>query len=357
MRVDGMNRRIVVVGSGSFARSVSYALAAELRTPANVLVLARDPGKAAEVAFVATARAGVSGVPATFDSAALVPDRLDDVLGAARPDVLVHCVSHHSPWEGRVAPSDWTRLVGAAGFGVTLPLQAALALDVAESLARVAPDCLLVNACFPDAVNPVLHALDVPVFCGVGNIATIAASLRATMTDEPAGELLLLAHHAHLHAPGDPVDEARVWLDGVERADVGALLAPMRSAARAELNQVGGHAAAKLAADLLTEPAIDTHLPGPGGMPGGYPVRVTGAKLELRLPPGVDVEAAVAWNQRMAAHDGVVVDGGRVTFPPHTAEVLAAHVPALAGGYPVHDIRAACAELLELRARLRTGPG
>jgi hypothetical protein len=347
-----MNRRIVVVGSGSFARSVSYALAAELRTPADVLVLARDPDKAAEVAFVAAARAGVSGVPASFGSAALVPDRLDDVLGAVRPEVLVHCVSHHSPWEGRVAPSDWTRLVGAAGFGVTLPLQAALALDVAESLARVAPDCLLVNACFPDAVNPVLHALDVPVFCGVGNIATIAASLRATV---PAGELLLLAHHAHLHAPDDPADEARVWLDGVESADVGALLAPMRSAARAELNQVGGHAAAKLAADLLTEPAVDTHLPGPGGMPGGYPVRVTGTKLELRLPPGMDAEAAVAWNQRMAAHDGVVVEGGRVTFPPRTAEVLAAHLPALAGGYPVHDIRAACAELLELRARLRTG--
>ena len=48
MRVDGMNRRIVVVGSGSFARSVSYALAAELRTPADVLVLARDPDKAAD---------------------------------------------------------------------------------------------------------------------------------------------------------------------------------------------------------------------------------------------------------------------------------------------------------------------
>jgi hypothetical protein len=352
-----MNRRVVVVGSGSFGRSVSYALATELRVPAEVLVLARDPGRAAEVAFVATARAGVSGVPATFRSAELAAERLDDLLGAARPEVLIHCVSHHSPWEGRVAPSAWTRFVAAAGFGVTLPLQAALVLDVAASLRRVAPDCLLINACFPDAVNPVLAEHDLPVFCGAGNIATIAAALRAAVAE--AGEFLLLAHHAHLHEPADPADEARLWVDGVEHENVGALLGPMRSAARAELNQVGGHAAARLVADLLAEPGtgLRTHLPGPRGMPGGYPVRIAGDKIELRLPDGLDVDAAVAWNQRMAVHDGVVVQDGKVGFPPRTAEVLRARLPAMADGYPVHDVRAACAELLELRARLRTSRG
>lgn len=348
-----MSRQIVVVGSGSFARSVSYALATELRTPADVLVLARDPAKAAEVALVAAARAGVSSVPATFRSATLAFDRLDELLGSAKPDVLIHCVSHHSPWSG---PSAWTSLVAAAGFGVTLPLQAAMVLDVAESLRRVAPDCLLINACFPDAVNAVLRAWGLPVFCGAGNIASIAACLRVAL---PGADLRLLAHHAHLHEPADPADEARLWCDGVERRDVRELLAPMRSASRAELNQIGGHAAARLVAELLAGPAagLVTHVPGPSGLPGGYPVEITGTAIEPALPDGLDVEDAVAWNQRMSVHDGVQVVDGQVRFPSGTAELLRPHLPELAGGYPVHDIRAACTELLELRDRLHSGRG
>jgi hypothetical protein len=349
-----LSRQIVVMGSGSFARSVCYGLATELRTPADVLVLARDPAKAAEVALVAAARAGVSSVPATFRSAAVVLDRLDELaldyldelLGSAEPEVLIHCVSHHSPWG---APSPWTSLVAAAGFGVTLPLQAAMVLDVAESLRRVAPDCLLINACFPDAVNAVLREWELPVFCGAGNIATIAAAMHAAL---PGKDLRLLAHHAHLHEPADPADEARLWCDGVERDDVRELLAPLRSAARSELNQVGGHAAARLVADLFAGAGVVTHVPGPGGLPGGYPVAITGSAIEPRLPDGLDVDAAVAWNQRMAVHDGVQVIGSWVRFPPRTAAALRAHLPELAGGYPVRDIRAACTEMLELRDRL-----
>lgn len=354
-----LSRQVVVVGSGSFARSVCYGLATELRTPADVLVLARDPAKAAEVALVAGARAGVSGVPATFRSAAIVLDRpdergrVDELLGAARPGVLIHCVSHHSPWG---APSPWTSFVGAAGFGVTLPLQTAMVLDVAESLRRVAPECLLINACFPDAVNAVLRGWEMPVLCGAGNIATIAAAVRAAL---PGKDLRLLAHHAHLHEPADPADEARLWSDGVERHDVRELLAPLRSASRAELNQVGGHAAARLVADLLAGPpaGLITHVPGPDGLPGGYPVEVTGTAVEPRLPDGLDLGDAVAWNQRMAAHDGVQVVDGQVRFPPRTAEVLRTHLPKLADGYSVRDIRVACAELLELRDRLHADRG
>jgi hypothetical protein len=350
--------RIVVVGSGSFARAVSYSLATELRGPAEVLVLARDPAKAAEVAFVSAARAGVSGVPAGFRGGTLDRGALDDVLGAARPEVLIHCVSQQSPWERSAAPSAWTRLVQTAGFGLTLPLQAALVLDVAESLSRVAPDCLLINACFPDAVNPVLGAHELPVFCGAGNIATLAACVQTALGRADQSGLNLLAHHANLHAPDDPADEARLWCDGVERQDVTELLRPMREADRAELNQIGGHAAARLAAGLLAEPdtEVATHLPGPLGLPGGYPVLVTAKRIELRLPHGIDAATAIDWNQGMAVHDGVQVRDGRVAFPSHTAETLRAHLPALADGYPVRDIRSAGEELLELRARLRAKP-
>jgi hypothetical protein len=347
--------RVVVVGSGSFARSVCYSIATEFRGPATVIVLARDAAKAAEVAFVAAARAAVSARPVQFDHR--VADLADQaalafVLEELAPDLLVQCASYQSPWERTGAPSAWTELLRTAGFGITLPLQAVPLLDVVETVHKAAPDCQVINACFPDAVNPVLAASGCPVLCGIGNISTMSVAATVSLGRENQRELHLLAHHLHLHAPSDAADEARIWFGGAERDDVGALLAGMRAIDRAELNRIGGHAAAKLLDALVTGATVDTHVPAPLGLPGGYPVRVRDGRVELRLPTGIDAVTAVAWNQRMTSLDGVHVDGDRVRLP----DAIGEHAPDLADGFPVADLRDACTRLLEVRDQLRTQP-
>jgi hypothetical protein len=347
--------RVVVVGSGSFARSVCYSIATEFSGPAKVIILARDAVKAAEVAFVAAARAAVSARPVEFDHrVADLTDRaeLAAELEESAPDLLVQCASYQSPWERVGAPSAWTELLRTAGFGITLPLQATPLLDVVETVHKVAPDCQVINACFPDAVNPVLAASGYPILCGVGNISTISAAAAVSLGRPEQHEIHLLAHHLHLHAPSDAADEARIWFGGIERDDVGELLTGMRAIDRAELNRIGGHAAAELLDALVTGAAVDTHVPAPLGLPGGYPVRVRDGRVELRLPEGVDAVTAVAWNQRMTALDGVHVDGDRVRLPDAVGE----HAPDLADGFPVAGLRDACTRLLELRDRLRTQP-
>lgn len=347
--------RVVVVGSGSFARSVCYSIATEFTIPARVIILARDENRAAEVAFVAAARAAVSACPVEFDHRLVEltdGDALAAVLEESAPDVLVQCASYQSPWERVSAPSAWTELLRSAGFGITLPLQAAPLLDVVETVHKVVPDCLVINACFPDAVNPVLAASGYPVLCGIGNISTISAAVAVALGQSHHAELHLLAHHLHLHAPSVAADEARIWFGGEERDDVGDLLAGMRRIDRAELNRIGGHAAAKLLDVLVTGATADTHVPAPLGLPGGYPVHVRDRRIELRLPEGIDAVTAVAWNQRMTALDGVAVDGDRVHLP----EAIGEHAPGLADGFPVADLREACTQLLDVRDRLRARP-
>lgn len=107
---------------------------------------------------------------------------------------------------------------------------------------------------------------------------------------------------------------------------------------------------------LLAGTEVHTSLPGPLGLPGGYPVRLRGAELELRLPPGWDRAAAVAWNQRMADRDGVRVDGDRVVLAPAAADALAPYLSDHldgGGGFPVGDTAAVAGTLLDLRTRLR----
>ncbi|MCZ0991411.1 hypothetical protein O1M54_48450 [Streptomyces diastatochromogenes] len=176
-----------------------------------------------------------------------------------------------SPWEATRAPSAWTDLLSAGGFGIALPLHAVLARNVAQAIRSSRVPTLFVNACYPDAVNPLLHAEGLPVFCGVGNSATLAASLRAVLRPQAGERLRVLAHHAHLHAPADPADEARVWLDDRPVPHVGELLTAHRACSREELNAVTGHTAAVLAARLAAEQEVHADLPGPLGLPGGYP--------------------------------------------------------------------------------------
>lgn len=349
-------RRIVVIGTGALARSTCYSLATACSVPARVDVVGRDPGRIDEVCYVAGARAAVTGRPVRF-----VPGTGDLEAALTAPDLdgVLVCASTQSPWERRTEPSAWTALLGRAGFGLTLPFQAELALPAGRLLAARTPRPWLLNACFPDAVNPLLAALGVPVLAGIGNVGLLAASAQAALGLPDQSRLRLVAHHVHLHAPAPGAAEALAWVDDEPVADPGSLLAAQRATDRAELNHVTGHTAALLITALLAGTPLDTHLPGPHGLPGGYPVRLHGTTLTLRLPPGLDEPSVVAFNERAALADGVTVDrdpGGWVRFAPAASAELAELAPDLAAGFPVADLDSATAELGALRDRLRAEP-
>ncbi|PRX96573.1 potassium transporter TrkA [Allonocardiopsis opalescens] len=344
-------RRIALIGTGGLARAVACSLAVVCRAPLDVAVVGRRAERARQVCYLAATRAACGGATGLrFTPGTTLADAVDGADG-----VLV-LASEHSPWEAARAPSAWTALLTRAGFGLTLPFQAEPARRVARLLAGRTPRPWLLNGCFPDAVNPLLAALGLPVLAGIGNIALLAASAQAALGLPGQSRLHMLAHHVHLHAPAAEADDVRLWLDGAALPAPGRLLAEQRAAERQELNQVTGHAAALLVAAMAAGAPVDTHLPGPHGLPGGYPVRVHGSEVRLRLPAGLDRAAAVAFNQRAAAADGVVLDGDRVRFGPRAAAELDRVAPALSGGFPIGDLDAARAELHVLRERLRGRP-
>ena len=350
-----------MIGTGGLARALCYSLAA-MALPLHVLVLGRDADRTGGLCFVANARAACGGpepgARPSFQAVVFEPAAGD---GALRPEtfagvngVLV-CASTQSPWERLSRPSAWTELAGRAGFGLTLPFQAELAALAGRAIAGLRPRPWLVNACFPDAVNPLLAALGIPVLCGVGNVALLAVSAQVALGLPDQRRLRMLAHHLHLHAPAAGEPEALAWLDG-EPVDAGPLLVAQRAADRPELNHVTGHAAAHLVPVLLGGGPLDTHLPGPLGLPGGYPVTVRSTEVALRLPPGIGEADAIAFNQRAALADGIVIEDGRVRFGPAATAELDRIAPDLAAGFATTDLPSATAALQTLRARLRALP-
>lgn len=357
------SQTIAIIGSGSLARAACQALIADVSLTSGqgieVVLLARDNTAAAGVCAVAGSLAALAGRRARFSfiQADLGdPVGIAEALHAADPAGVVLCASYQSPWERLTAPSRWTDLLGRAGFGLSLPLQAAPAIGVGEAMAKTCPSAWFVNACFPDAVNPVLFHRGVPVTCGAGNVAMLGAALALNLGLTDIARLKMVAHHVHLHAPSNRDDEAMAWVDDIAVADVTSALGPLRQAPRASLVNLAGASAAQVAAALLTGDRLDTQLPGPLGLPGGYPVRIEGGRLSLRLPAGYSEAEAVAFNQRAAIADGVAISDGRVTFSPAVSGELRPELADLAEGFAIADIVAACDRLLELRARLRLHP-
>jgi hypothetical protein len=305
--------------------------------------------------YVSRAKAASIQSPVTFDSVQFEAESDDAgrLLSSIQPDVVVNCASYYSPWEDIHQPSLWTQLLRSAGFGFTLSLQSAFAIKFAKAVAGHSRAVLFINGCYPDAVNPLLRALDLPVFCGVGNIALLATTLRSSLGLMAQQRLQVMAHHLHLYTPKPGVDEAKAWVDGKPCENVSSLLTSQRASTGLEVNKVIGCTAAVLLRDILNGRDVETHVPGPFGLPGGYPVRVAGAHMELNLPDGLSEAGAISWNEKIAIADGVkILPDGYVEFGEKPRHALRQYLPQISDGFRASEVEKVTQSMLELRARL-----
>ncbi|MFJ8193722.1 hypothetical protein ACIQ8D_28795 [Streptomyces sp. NPDC096094] len=349
---------VAVLGTGAFAQGLVRGLAQRPGRVSTVHIIGRTPERAEAVAALAAGHAALAGTRVAFAAQSAGPSpggRLRPLLRSLRPALLVVCASPQPPSEARTGASGWAALLRRAGFGVTLPIQAELVRDCGLACADASPATQVVNACFPDLVNPALHGEGLPVLCGLGNVATLATGIRARLDLHDESRLALLAHHAHLSTPEDPRDEAAGWLDGTPLAELPTLLEGVRATPRDFLNELGAHSAVP-ALHALTDPTVSYtgHLPAPHGLPGGYPVSIHESVLSLRLPPGLSHSEAVAFHRRREHLDGVRLgDDGLLRFTPATLSVLREHGADLPASFRPADLPDLCRRLLELRDRLR----
>jgi hypothetical protein len=101
-----------------------------------VAIVARSAAKAAQIALIANARAGVLSSGATFEAVEIAEFEaaaLSRVFRTLKPKVIFQTASLQSPWESAGGQNSWTKLVAAAGFGITLPLQMALTAEVSRA--------------------------------------------------------------------------------------------------------------------------------------------------------------------------------------------------------------------------------
>ena len=153
-----------------------------------------------------------------------VADAAADAIAAVAPKVVVQAASFQSGSVISNQGNAWTRLVAEGGLSATAVLQAPLSVAVARAVKAVRPQAHFINCCFADVVNPLIAALDLPITCGVGNVAILANAFSGALALGP-GRLKMLAHYQNLAPFRRPADTRggpapRVFIDGEEVADV-----------------------------------------------------------------------------------------------------------------------------------------
>ena len=253
--------------------------------------------------------------------------------------------------------SAWTRLVAEGGLSATAVFQALISSRVAAAITSRGMPVALVNCSFPDVVNGIIMALGHAVSCGMGNVAILSNVFAGSAAMPPSAEIKVLAHYQNLAAWRRRPDERcgrapRVWLNGEEVEDVYGRFAEIQLTPEPVI-EISGASGVPMLLALAARRPWSGHVPGPNGLPGGYPVRLTDGTLELDLPNGVTEAEAIAWNESFEAEKGLVVSAkGNVGFTGILRERLAEHVPDLRNGFSVRDLEAVCEELLQLRAAL-----
>ena len=110
--------------------------------------------------------------------------------------------------------------------------------------------------------------------------------LRVSLGD--ASQLKVLAHYQNLAPWRQPPEtrtgrSARVWIDNEEVADVYARFAGVRLT-REPAIEISGPSGVPLMLAMAAGKNWNGHVPGPHGLPGGYPVKFSAGRLDLDLP-------------------------------------------------------------------------
>jgi hypothetical protein len=363
--------RILLVGIGELGARV-LDLVARLPGRRTILAGGRDPEALrprVNLAVLAAMQLGHAPDVACVRLDLEDVDATAEALARHRPDVVFHAATLLAPRRlARLPPPAGERLA-AGPLGPWLPLHVVLAHRLMQAVARSGRAIRVVNAVYPDAVNPLLAGVGLAPWIGAGNLANNVPALRRALAGQLARPLhevdvRLVMHHAvstriHRRGTADGAPYHLTALCGGEdvtaRIDPEALFRELATAWRRPGGATGQLMAAASSAALLGAITGDArtivHAPAPAGLPGGYPVALDGDRLELSLPPGLSAARAIALNEAAQRLDGIAqIDGGTIRF---TEEAVARVGKVLGGAHRQMSLADAAEQASELRARIR----
>ena len=295
-------------------------------------------------------------------------DGTADILSKERPIVVCSLASLGAWWVTRLLPNEVYKKISP--IGPWIPFHFTLTRNLMQAVKKSGIETKVVNGAYPDLTNVILGKLNLPPVCGGGNMDLGASRLRKIVASEqkvPVRDVQVLAvgHHGTFYTA--KMDGPSWYKIIVAGEDVST---KYNVKTIAKLYELYGYAnmpsfpgplvdQMKTASSFLkitlaiyydTRELIQC-LPGPNGLPGGYPciLGASGANVTL---PGITLKDAVKLNEDGAKIDGIerVKSDGTVVFIEENVKLMREIV-----GYDCPEIKPAEHEerAKELDAKLK----
>ena len=274
-------------------------------------------------------------------------DATAETIARLQPQLIFNCATLQTWWVRKQLPPQTANRLGEAGAGPWLPNHLALSRKLMLAIRASGWQGHVINSGIADISNAVLAKRGLAPTIGLGNIDLLIPPLRMGVAKRlgvpvPNVSVYAIWHHYHTSyfrkkiaglgssgSRGAPPYFLRLMVgdqDVTGQFDTDLLLYQVsRDRFSGEhLNPVVAASGVKNALALLRDTGLLTHSPGPQGLPGGYPVRLSAAGAEVVLPAGVTMEQALAINEAGQRADGVerIEDDGTVVYTDKAIQIM-----------------------------------
>jgi hypothetical protein len=322
---------VLVIGLGDLGQRIVNALVH--RPGGRLVTAARDAEVARATAGQASLIAALCDGPRTIEAARIDLDETDETateLARLRPSVIVLAASRLTWWR-------LPERAASISYAAWLPLHVTLVRKLMQARAAAGVDAPVVVLPYPDGVGPILAGAGLAPQLGAGNVLEMAAKL-VTVAAQRANvphrkvSVRLVAHHAVQRSAftafkvlggngptTPPPFLAKISVDGEPLPDATArkyLTTPYPLPSGRATHTLTAAATVATIHALLSRTPRKLHVPAPAGRPGGYPVTISRAGIELDLPDDLSETDAIAINAVAARWDGIeqITPDGTLTF-------------------------------------------
>ncbi len=360
--------RILILGCGVLGGGVLDFLSQSGRDY-DIHIAARDGQKVALRANLARYTAANLGHHASIKVAAV--DLMDveataAYLAAIQPDIIFNATTLHSWWVITQLPHAAFQRLDQARGGVWAAMHLVLVRRLMQAVGMSGVQAKVVNASYPDVTNAALAAENASPLIGIGNIANAVPGIQLAAAhllgcDVRRVAVRFFAHHflSYRMPSSGGTDGApyhlTFYLDGKalpsDAIDHGAVFETVAGRFRRVKGLAGQSVTASSATAVLRTLAdgIDrvVHAPGPLGLVGGYPVRISPDGLSVDLPEGLSIDEALAINRACQKFDGIdsVEADGTIRFMADSAAIIREEIGFDCPAVPLADCEEIAHEL------------
>jgi hypothetical protein len=267
-------------------------------------------------------------------------EKTTELIVKERPVAIINCTVLHTWHLIRKLPEDLYAKISSAALGAWLPCQLTLGMNLAQAIKNSGLPPYYINTSLSCLTNPVMGKIGLAPTIGIGNVDLVAPAVItyiAQQTGRPRSsiEIFLVCHHQHWvypreagYKPGAPFF-LKILIDGEVVTDLFDTKKVLYDAVKLyppgiAFTTVSASSTLKNLKAMVLDQGLRTHSPGPNGLPGGYPVRLSAEGAEVVLPPEISLDEAIQMNEASGRLDGIeeIKDDGTVVFAEYTYEIM-----------------------------------